>query len=152
MPTFRRTRGSIAPVSLSWVLARRPDRALREPQRFHQAWDPEVAFAAYIPLYASCNPTLIGDTDVSGVPIRMFHGAADDYVPVAPCRAYVERLRAVGKDVQLTEFADAHHAYDNPLVARHRSSPPMRRACVPASSRRRRRHHHQRRNRAALQL
>jgi dienelactone hydrolase len=84
-------------------------------KRFHQAWDPEVAFAAYIPLYASCNPTLIGDTDVSGVPIRMFHGAADDYVPVAPCRAYVERLRAVGKDVQLTEFADAHHAYDNPL-------------------------------------
>ena len=84
-------------------------------KRFHQAWDPEVAFAAYIPLYASCNPTLIGDTDVSGVPIRMFHGAADDYVPVAPCRAYVERLRAVGNDVQLTEFADAHHAYDNPL-------------------------------------
>jgi dienelactone hydrolase len=84
-------------------------------KRFHQAWDPEVAFAAYIPLYASCNPTLIGDTDVSGVPIRMFHGAADDYVPVAPCRAYVERLRAVGNDVKLTEFADTHHAYDNPL-------------------------------------
>jgi dienelactone hydrolase len=54
-------------------------------KRFHQVWDPEVAFAAYIPLYASCNPTLIGDTDVSEVPIRMFHGAADDYVPVAPC-------------------------------------------------------------------
>jgi dienelactone hydrolase len=84
-------------------------------KRFHQAWDPEVAFAAYIPLYASCNPTLIGDTDVSSVPIRMFHGAADDYVPVAPCRAYVERLRAAGRDAQLTEFADAHHGYDNPL-------------------------------------
>jgi len=71
-------------------------------KRFHQAWDPEVAFAAYIPLYASCNPTLIGDTDVSGVPIRMFHGAADDYVPVGPCRAYVERLRAAGRDAQLS--------------------------------------------------
>jgi dienelactone hydrolase len=84
-------------------------------KRFRQAWDPEVAFAAFIPLYASCNPTLIGDTDVSSVPIRMFHGAADDYVPVAPCRAYVERLRAAGSDVQLTEFADAHHGYDSPL-------------------------------------
>jgi dienelactone hydrolase len=84
-------------------------------KRFHQAWDPEVAFAAYIPLYASCNPTLIGDTNVSNVPIRMFHGAADDYVPVAPCRGYVERLRAAGRDAQLTEFADAHHGYDNPL-------------------------------------
>jgi dienelactone hydrolase len=84
-------------------------------RRFQQAWAPRVIFAAHIPLYASCNPTLIGDTDVSAVPIRLFHGAADDYVPVAPCRAYVERLRAAGRDVQLTEFADAHHAYDNPL-------------------------------------
>src|SRR4029078_7907531 len=83
-------------------------------QRCQGAWDPEVAFAAYIPLYASCNTALIGDTDVSAVPIRMFHGMADDYVPVAPCRAYVERLRGAGNDVRLTEFADAHHAYDNP--------------------------------------
>jgi dienelactone hydrolase len=84
-------------------------------KRFQQAWDPDVAFAAYIPLYGSCNATLIGDTDVSNVPIRLFHGAADDYVPVAPCRGYLERLRAAGKNVRLTEFADAHHAYDNPL-------------------------------------
>jgi dienelactone hydrolase len=48
----------------------------------------------------------------------MFHGTADDYVPVAPCRAYVERLRAAGRDVRLSEFAEAHHAYDNPLGAR----------------------------------
>jgi len=46
----------------------------------------------------------------------MFHGAADDYVPVAPCRAYVERLRKAGKDVTLTEYPDAHHAFDNPLL------------------------------------
>jgi dienelactone hydrolase len=87
-------------------------------KRFQQAWDPEISFAAYIPLYASCNATLIGDTDVSAVPIRMFHGSADDYVPVAPCRAYVERLRLAGKDVALNEFPGAHHAYDNPLGSR----------------------------------
>jgi dienelactone hydrolase len=84
-------------------------------RRFQQAWAPRVTFAAHIPLYASCNPTLIGDTDVSAVPIRQFHGAADDYVPVAPCRAYFERLRAAGRDAQLTEYPDAHHSYDNPL-------------------------------------
>ena len=83
--------------------------------RFQQAWTPRVTFAAHIPLYASCNPTLIGDTDVSAVPIRLHHGAADDYVPVAPCRAYVQRLKAAGRDVQLAEYAGAHHAYDNPL-------------------------------------
>ena len=43
----------------------------------------------------------IGDDDVADSPIRIFHGAADDYVPVAPCRAYVERLRQHGKDAAL---------------------------------------------------
>jgi dienelactone hydrolase len=84
-------------------------------KRFQQMWNPRVAFAAYIPLYASCNTTFIGDTDLSPAPIRQFHGAADDYVPVAPCRPYFERLRTAGRDVQLTEYPDAHHGYDNPL-------------------------------------
>jgi dienelactone hydrolase len=84
-------------------------------KRFQQFWSPRVTFAAHIPLYASCQAILIGDTAVSPVPIRQFHGAADDYVPVAPCRAYFERLRAAGHDALLTEYFDAHHSYDNPL-------------------------------------
>jgi dienelactone hydrolase len=84
-------------------------------KRFQQMWNPRVAFAAYIPLYAPCNTTFIGDTDLSPAPVRQFHGAADDYVPIAPCRAYFERLRAAGRDVQLTEYPDAHHVYDNAL-------------------------------------
>ena len=103
-------------------------------KRFQQAFDPEVAFAAHIPLYASCNATLIGDTEVSNVPIRLFHGTADDYVPVAPCRGYVERLRAAGKDVRLTELVDAHHGYDNPLGPEEfRPCRKARKACEPAS-------------------
>jgi len=82
--------------------------------RFQQAWRPEVKFAAYIPLYAPCTP-VIGDTDVSPVPIRQFHGAADDFVPVSACRSYYERLRTAGRDARLTEYPDAHHAFDNPL-------------------------------------
>jgi dienelactone hydrolase len=84
-------------------------------KRFQQSWSLRGTFAAHIPLYASCQSVLVGDTDVIPVPIRQFHGAADDYVPVAPCRGYFERLRAAGRDVQLTEYADAHHSYDNPL-------------------------------------
>ena len=83
-------------------------------RRFQQIWNPNAVFAAHIPLYASCSTTFIDDTDVTG-PIRQHHGAADDYVPVAPCRPYFERLRAAGRDVALTEYRDAHHAYDNPL-------------------------------------
>ena len=84
-------------------------------KRFQQMWNPRAAFAAYIPLYASCSTTFIGDTDLSPAPIRQFHGAADDYVPFAQCRPYFERLRAAGRDVQLTEYPNAHHGYDNPL-------------------------------------
>jgi dienelactone hydrolase len=40
---------------------------------------------------------------------------ADDYVTVAPCRPYFERMRAAGNDVQLIEYPDAPHSYDNPL-------------------------------------
>jgi dienelactone hydrolase len=78
-------------------------------------WDPKANFAAYIPLYASCTTTFIGDTDVGPAPIRQFHGLADDYVTIGPCRPYYERLRAAGRDAQLIEVPDAHHAFDNPL-------------------------------------
>jgi dienelactone hydrolase len=86
-------------------------------KRFARMHGPEGAsFAAFIPFYAPCFTTYIGDEDVSDKPIRMFHGAADDYVPAAPCRSYVERLRKAGKDVTLTEYPDAHHAFDNPVL------------------------------------
>ena len=86
-------------------------------KRFERMHGPEGAtFAAYLPFYPPCFTTYIGDEDVSDKPIRIFHGAADDYVPVAPCRAYVERLRKAGKDVTLTEYPDANHAFDNPLT------------------------------------
>ncbi|MBB4370048.1 dienelactone hydrolase [Bradyrhizobium sp. cir1] len=84
--------------------------------RFQQTWHPGIEFAAYIPFYASCSIAIIGDTEVSTVPIRQFHGTADDYNPVAPCRSYFERLRATGKDAKLIEFPDAHHVFDNPLA------------------------------------
>src|SRR5215470_15972070 len=83
--------------------------------RLRDMWNPRATFAAYIPLYASCSATLIGEADVSKAPIRQFHGLADDWVTVAPCRPYFERLRAAGRDVKLIEYPGAHQSYDNPL-------------------------------------
>jgi dienelactone hydrolase len=86
-------------------------------KRFQRMHGPEaLEFAAYIPFYPSCGTTFVDDENLTDKPIRIHHGAADDYVPVAPCRAYVERLRKAGRDVQLTEYPDAHHAFDNPLL------------------------------------
>lgn len=85
-------------------------------KRFHQAWNKSGAeFAAYMPFYPDCTTSYISDTDVVDRPIRIFHGTADDYNPVAPCKAYVERVRAAGHDVQLTEYPNTWHVFDNPI-------------------------------------
>jgi dienelactone hydrolase len=86
-------------------------------KRFHQTWNKSgVEFAAYVPFYPDCMTTYLTDTEVVDRPIRVFHGTPDDYNPVAPCKAYVARLRAAGKDALLTEYAHAQHAFDVPLL------------------------------------
>jgi dienelactone hydrolase len=71
-----------------------------------------IEFAAHIALYAPCNTAYRDDDKVTGKPIRMFHGIADDLFSIEPCRAYVARLKQHGVDIELTEFPNAHHGYD----------------------------------------
>ena len=87
-------------------------------ERFRTAYGGNNRFAAHIGMYTPCNTRFNADTKVSPVPIRLYHGIADDYVSVGPCRDYVAELKAAGADVTLTEYAGAHHAFDNP------ASPP----------------------------
>lgn len=85
-------------------------------KRFNRLWNKSgVEFAAYIPFYPDCKTTYISDTDVADRPIRVFGGTLDDYNPISTCKAYVQRLRAAGHDVEVTEYASASHAFDNPL-------------------------------------
>src|SRR6266536_3053662 len=59
-------------------------------KRFQRMHGPRgVQFAAYLPFYANCGTTFVDDENVADRPIRLFHGAADNYVPVAPCRSYM---------------------------------------------------------------
>lgn len=69
-------------------------------------------FAAHIVFYPGCRTYLEG-TDITDKPVRIFHGGADDQLPVAACREYVTRLRDARKDVILTEYEGAHHAFDS---------------------------------------
>jgi dienelactone hydrolase len=86
--------------------------------RLYQAKGPanDLRFAAHIAVYPDCLTTYRNDADVSGVPIRILHGTADNYNPVAPCREYAGRLLAVKRDVKLIEFVDAHHVFDAPAL------------------------------------
>ena len=79
-------------------------------QRMHA--QPGTQFAAFIAFYPDCTYTYLEDEDMVGRPVRIFQGTADNYNPVAPCRAYVQRLKAKANDVQLTEYAGASHVFD----------------------------------------
>jgi len=87
-------------------------------RRFRQLYGPQgVEFAAHIGLYTPCNVAYRDDEKTTGKPIRLFHGIADDYVSIGPCRDYAARLTQAGADVALAEYPDAYHAYDNPAYA-----------------------------------
>ena len=85
-------------------------------KRFHQSWNKSgLEFVTYIAFYPDCMTTYQSDTELVDRPVRIFQGTADDYNPMGPCKAYVERLRSAGRDVQLTEYPNASHGFDNPL-------------------------------------
>jgi dienelactone hydrolase len=90
---------------------------LSSQERFRTRYGlPNVQFAAYIALYANCFLRLRDDVKVAARPIRLFHGAGDDWCPVEQCRALVADLKKAGADVTLTEYPGASHAYDDPSL------------------------------------
>lgn len=92
--------------------------------RFRTMYGTNAKFASHIGLYTPCNTRFLGDTTVTGVPMRFFHGTTDDYVNVGPCREFVQELKQRGVDVALTEFPDTEHGYDNAL-SQKRVAVPM---------------------------
>jgi len=85
-------------------------------KRFHRLWNKSgVKFVAYLAFYPDCMTTYVGDTDIESRPIRIFGGKLDDYNPISVCKAYAERLKASGHDVEVIEYQNASHAFDNPL-------------------------------------
>lgn len=85
--------------------------ALKRFQKVHGPADMNE-FAGYIAFYPECTTRYNNDEDVADKPIRIFHGSADDYTSIIPCRAYIDRLRNKSKDAQLLEYAGAGHAFD----------------------------------------
>lgn len=88
--------------------------SLRRFQRFHGPGS--LVFAAHVAFYPACQRRFIDGEDVSDRPIRIFHGEADDWLPIGPCRDYVERLRRASKDAMLVSYAGAHHGFDSHLA------------------------------------
>ena len=85
-------------------------------ERFGKLFSSDVRFAAHISVYGPCNLTFHQDEAVTK-PVLMLHGAADDWVPAAPCREYASRLTKAGRNARYIEYPDAHHLFDGPAVA-----------------------------------
>src|SRR5258707_12376207 len=86
-------------------------------KRFQKMWNASgIDPAAYIALYAPCITTYIGDTHLTDHAIRIFHGRSDDWVEIAPCQAYFNRLKRTAKDVQMNEYPDTWYAFDYQLL------------------------------------
>jgi dienelactone hydrolase len=85
--------------------------------RFNKLWNKSgVQFAGYIPFYPDCATSYLTETEIADRPIRIFHGALDDYDPVSSCKAFVARLADTKHDVVLTEYPDAQHGFDAGLL------------------------------------
>jgi dienelactone hydrolase len=87
--------------------------------RFQRMHGPAgLRFAAHLGFYPGCWITFVDDEKVTQQPIRLFHGAEDDWTPVEPCRGYVARLCRAGADAELSEYPAAPHGFDMPWSKR----------------------------------
>ncbi len=81
--------------------------------RFQAMHGPADAnFAAYFAFYPDCRTLYHEDEKVANVPIRIFHGDADNYSPADTCQTYVERLKTAGKNIEMTIYPGAQHVFD----------------------------------------
>lgn len=83
--------------------------------RFQKQYGNGLKFAAHISIYGLCATQYRSDDEMIS-PMLLLHGAADDWVPAAPCVEYAERLQKAKKDVRLITYADAHHVFDSPFA------------------------------------
>lgn len=81
--------------------------------RFQDAYQgrPLQAHIAFYP--STCFIRLADEADVSGGPIRIFHGTEDDWTPIDQCQDYIDRISSVGVDAELYAFTGALHSFDN---------------------------------------
>ena len=73
--------------------------------------DGDLRFAAHIALYPSCSLPYIAK-QVTGAPILILAGGADDYTPATHCVRYVDYFRNLGADARFVVLDGAHHGFD----------------------------------------
>ncbi len=98
-----------------------------EPLR-QSAIDDGLRFAAHVALYPSCSIPYRAAA-VSGAPILMLLGEADDYTPAPSCLDYADWFRRGGAPVETRLYAGAHHDFDIPAPPRRYAGLQSARNC-----------------------
>jgi dienelactone hydrolase len=74
-------------------------------------------FRAAVAFYPGCRAPLQSRTWTTRIPLEILHGEKDDWTPIEPCRALVQRVRTAGAPVELVVYPDAFHGFDTPNTA-----------------------------------
>ncbi|MGA3403872.1 MAG: dienelactone hydrolase family protein [Acetobacteraceae bacterium] len=83
--------------------------------RFQKLYgNPDVRYAAHVSVYGPCWTKYREDEVLDQRPVLLLHGMADNWVPAAACREYVERLTKAGMNARLIEYPGAYHLFDSP--------------------------------------
>jgi dienelactone hydrolase len=68
-------------------------------------------FAAHVALYPGCNTRFLAGK-ITGAPMLMLLGGADDLTPPEPCRRYGEWFRNMGAAIKVVAYPGAYHLFD----------------------------------------
>jgi dienelactone hydrolase len=71
-----------------------------------------AAFRAFLPFYPVCAARFPELRRLAG-PVRIHHGDADDWTPLAPCQEVAALMREHGQDATVTVYPGALHSFDN---------------------------------------
>lgn len=71
-------------------------------------------FRAAVAFYPGCRLAEGRGDWRTPIPLLVLNGEADDWTPVEPCYALLERTRRQGLPVELKTYPGAHHAFDEP--------------------------------------
>lgn len=71
----------------------------------------DTRFALHVALYAA-ETTQFRDNKTDTSPILLFHGEADNYVPIAAAREYGDWLKSMGSAVTFFSYPDTFHEFD----------------------------------------
>jgi dienelactone hydrolase len=88
----------------------------------------DLRFTVHIALYPGCHQNIWSE-GYSNASVFMLLGARDDYAPAEFCRAYAGRMKNLGVNVTVIEYADAYHSFDAPYAWRYDATAETTRKC-----------------------